>query len=113
MNNHLRKNFLSVLCVVVAGAPLPATGATYRAVYYLTSQTGQAVGIMEGSPGVFYSGANSVVIFSVTSQGVETTLATFQDPPYIVDSSSVVAAANGLFYSAVQEVKGTGSGNIF
>ena len=82
-------------------------------VYYLTSQTLAASGIIEGSPGVFYTGSNSDVIFSVTTGGTETTLATFPDPPYIVDSSSVVAAANGLFYSAVEEVKGTGSGNIF
>jgi uncharacterized repeat protein (TIGR03803 family) len=113
MENYFRSISILGLWVIAGAGPLPAAAPAYRVVYYETDQTGEAVGIIEGSPGVFYSGSNSVVIFSVTTQGSETTLATFQDPPYIVDSSSVVAAANGLFYSAVQEVKGTGSGNIF
>jgi uncharacterized repeat protein (TIGR03803 family) len=114
MENYFRNLSLLGLSVIAGTGPLPAAAPTYRAVYYETDQTGEAVGIVEVSPGVFYSATGSTMaIFSVGTQGLETTLATFLDPPYILGSSPGATGANGLFYSSVSEVEGVGSGNIF
>jgi hypothetical protein len=75
-------------------------------VYVLQQALGSSPGpLFEGSPGVFYSDADSVVIFSVTSQGTATALATFQDPPSLI-ASNPIAGANGLLYSSFQTKEG-------
>jgi uncharacterized repeat protein (TIGR03803 family) len=113
MKNRFRDAILLPLWIIAAGVPSPAAGATYRVVYYLTNQNQAAIGIIEGSPGVFYSQSGAVVIFSVTTQGNATTLATFQDPPYGIESNPGAIAANGLLYSSVEQVINGGSGNVF
>jgi uncharacterized repeat protein (TIGR03803 family) len=114
MNDYFRSFSLLGLCVIAGTGSLPAAGPTYSAVYYLTDQTSGAVGIIEGSSGVFYSATGATMsIFSVSTLGTETTLATFEDPPYTLGSNPGVIAANGLLYSSVSEVKGVGSGNVF
>jgi len=66
-----------------------------------------AGGLIEGSPGVLYSQADGTVIFSLTTKGVITYLATIQDPPYILESVPV-GAANGLLYASYESVSNTG-----
>jgi uncharacterized repeat protein (TIGR03803 family) len=60
-----------------------------------------------------YSQADGTVIFSLTTKGVITYLATIQDPPYILESVPV-GAANGLLYASYESVSNTGgSANVF
>jgi len=95
-----------------AGGAAP-TKATYSAVYYLTPQTSQPLGITEGTPGVFYSNSSALAIFSVTKQGSATVLASFPDPPNTVESIPI-AASNGLFYSSLTLAQGASyTGQIF
>ena len=50
MENYFRNLSLLGLSVIAGTGPLPAAAPTYRAVYYETDQTGEAVGIVEVSP---------------------------------------------------------------
>jgi len=105
-------NVFAILCALTAAIPCAGASASYRVIYALTGQTTAAIGIIEGSPGVFFSSSPSAV-FWVNTQGTETTVATIQDPPYILATTAGVPASNGLVYSSFEEVKGMGSGNIF
>ena len=65
------------LCTIVAGMVFGANKASFRIVAYL-NEYNQPGGLMEGSPGVFYSLAGSPsVAFSVTTRGLQTVLAKF------------------------------------
>lgn len=78
-----------------------AAQPTFRVVYNLQTYN-QPGGLLEGSPGIFYSTAASVssVIFSVTSQGSPfTILGTI--PNGALFQSLLVSAANSRFYSYV------------
>lgn len=64
-------------------------------------QYDQPDGILEGSPGVFYSesGAAAPVALTITPQGTKTVLAKI--PPGHIIPSALVSGANSRFYSAV------------
>ena len=114
MINHLRNAPLLALCALTAGSVYPASAATYSAVAYLTSQDSAPIGIVEGSPSVFFAQAGGAIIFSVTTQGATTVVASFATPPYIVESAPGAMGANSLFYSSVSQTTiGPGSGNMF
>jgi uncharacterized repeat protein (TIGR03803 family) len=111
MTNHAPNAFLLALFAVNVGAAPPPPAATYRVIVYLTSQNQGPIGIVQGSPGLFYSQNGNII--SVTTQGTVNTLATFPDPPYTVESYPV-AAANGLAYSSIDQIgSGGGSANVF
>lgn len=88
--------------VVAAGAGSASGQVTFRIVSYM-SQYGQPSGITEGSPGVFYFNAGTAppAVFSVTTQGTKTLLASLttgqiiQNPP--------VSGADTRLYSAYQQ----------
>jgi uncharacterized repeat protein (TIGR03803 family) len=71
----------------------------------------QPGGMVEGSPGVFYSeaGSSTHAALSITPQGTKTILASVQSPYQI--PSLLVSAANGRFYSSV--VQGTQPAHVF
>jgi uncharacterized repeat protein (TIGR03803 family) len=71
----------------------------------------QPGGMVEGSPGVFYSeaGASTHAALSITPQGSKTILTTFQSPYQVI--SLLVSAANGRFYSSIGQ--GTHPANVF
>jgi len=111
--SHSQSAPVLALCILAAGAVYPASAATYSAVAYMTSQNAEPLGIAEASPGVFLVQAGGTLIFSVTSQGVTTILASFADPPYTVESAPGATAANSLFYSSIAQTRvHGGSGNM-
>ncbi|HUE03636.1 MAG TPA: choice-of-anchor tandem repeat GloVer-containing protein [Bryobacteraceae bacterium] len=63
---------------------------------------GPPVGLVEGTPGVFYStgGSAQQAAFSITSEGAKTFLASFPLSTYV--ESPLVSASNQRFYSSVQ-----------
>jgi len=97
--------YLSVNLLAAAfacGSQAPA--ATLTRVYSMTVQNGGANSLIEGSPGLFYiASAYPYTVFTVTGGGVATTLATFANPPYTIESDPGVVAANGLLYSSVEQ----------
>ncbi len=87
-----------------------AAAAVYAAApsFHVISSLGgyeQPGGLIEGSPGVFYSEASisgyGDLAFSVTAQGATTTLATLQGNRVNIQSL-LVSASNGRFYSSVE-----------
>ena len=110
MTNSFAKFSFVAICILTACTSPAFSAASFRVVTYLSNQYQSPGPLTEGLPGVFYSAAQTV--FSVTTQGKLTTLATFQDPSYIQESDTV-AAANGLLYSSVEQVINGGSGNLF
>jgi uncharacterized repeat protein (TIGR03803 family) len=102
-----------VLGFLASGAPSIAAQATYRVVAY--SPYSEPGGIVEGTPGVFYSQAYGNYVIQVTVQGAVTTIAAF--PLQTEGISSPVSAANGRFYATVgTSGEGTGHGsttNVF
>jgi hypothetical protein len=108
---RLLQHALLVLCIGNVQSAPAAVQARYRVVAYLPHN--QPGGIVEGSPGVFYTEVEGAAILSVTARGTVTVLASIKDPPYILSSSPGAIAVNGLLYSSLQVVEGLGSGNIF
>lgn len=99
MNKLLHPAF--VLVYTVAAAAAPASSATYTVIANLNAPYTEPYGLVEGSPGVFYT-STIVSIFAVNRQGTVTGLASYTDPPYIVASAPGAIAANGLFYSSIE-----------
>jgi uncharacterized repeat protein (TIGR03803 family) len=95
---------LSVALGAVALGLQPAAGQTvFRVVSYM-NDLDQPAGIVEGDAGVFYSEAGQSgphVALSITSQGSKIALATVRSPNQI--PSLLVSAANGRFYSAIEQ----------
>jgi uncharacterized repeat protein (TIGR03803 family) len=94
---------LLALCVVAAGAPPAAGQPAYRVVSYMNNLD-QPAGMVEGFPDVFYSEAGQSgphAVLSITVEGSQTTLATVLSPAQI--PSLLVSAANGRFYSAIEQ----------
>jgi uncharacterized repeat protein (TIGR03803 family) len=87
-------------CALVGHAR--AGQATFRVVAYMQLDNGP-VGLIEGSPDTFYSSADGGIrgIFSVTSQGTMTYLATFSKSSDTL-LSLVVSGADGRFYSSLE-----------
>lgn len=90
-----------LLAAVSAASSAWAGPAAYRVVAYLDKYD-QPSGLVEGSPGVFYSVAGSSIhaAFAVTSAGETTTLASFPSGYHI--GSNLVGASNGRFYASVE-----------
>lgn len=102
MTDHFRGALLVALYILAANAARPAAGASYRVIFNM-QQYSQPNTLVEGSPGVFYVHVvPPEVIISVTTQGTITTLATFANPPYTIESNPGAMAANGLLYSSVE-----------
>jgi hypothetical protein len=113
MFRHVRNASLAVLCAATTFAVSLASAPTYRVIFYMTGHQYVApIGIVEGSPGVFYSNGENL-IFSVTLAGKAISLASFEDPPYNSGVGQGVMAANRLLYSSVSETIHGGVGNVF
>jgi uncharacterized repeat protein (TIGR03803 family) len=95
----LRSGCLVALCLMAAVAS-EAAQPTFRVVYNLVGYD-QPGGLIEGSPGVFYSiaGSGPSVAFSVTSQGIQTILGSI--PKGSLFTSLLVAGTDGRFYTSV------------
>src|ERR1017187_1710167 len=100
-----------VVVFTVAAAAAPASNVTYTVIANLNYPYTEPYGLIEGSPGVFYI-TSSGSIFSVTSQGMVTGLASYPDPPYIVASAPGAIGANGLFYSSIEHSLTYWVGNV-
>jgi uncharacterized repeat protein (TIGR03803 family) len=102
-----RVGILLAACVAVAGVTLAAGNVSFRVIY--TNQGyGPGAGLIEGSPGVFYStaGSSPIAIISVNTQGLMTVLASLQSGVF---GSLVFSGPNSRFYSSVY----TGVNNVF
>ena len=99
IESGLRHGVSLILCAVAACMTSASAQVTFRVVSYL-NQLQQPIGITEGSPGVLYSngGWPNRAVFSVTTQGSKTVLASFPSGHGV---APVVSAANGRFYSVV------------
>jgi uncharacterized repeat protein (TIGR03803 family) len=86
------------LSVIAGGALQAATHPTIRIVASLHKYN-QPVGLIEGSPGVFYA-MTAADAFSVTSTGVISVLAAFPSSENII--STLVSGPDNRFYSAVE-----------
>jgi hypothetical protein len=98
----LFRTISALVLLVITPVPRSAGGqATFRVVAYM-NQYDQPQGILEGSPGVFYSqsGSATTVVLSITAQGVKTILASFKIGYSL--PSLLVSGANGRFYSTAQ-----------
>lgn len=93
-----RTGILLALCAIAGGFAFATSQVTLRIVASMY-RYGQPVGLIEGSPGVFYSEASSgtTVIFSITTGGSMTILTSF--PSGYQVGSLVQSGANGRFYS--------------
>jgi uncharacterized repeat protein (TIGR03803 family) len=115
MNKTILNILSSAACAaVIMSAAFPAAAASYRAVYFVSGQDQQPLGIIEGAPGLFYFESGAAVVLAVTTQGAATTLTSFPNR-YGVQSTPGTTAANGLVYSSVDYVGSTGYyvGSIF
>src|ERR1035441_8133650 len=100
INYNLKSSVLAACALAIAGLS-PAAAGTYSVIYNM-SQYSSPGALVEGSPGVFYTNVDPPPgIVSVTKQGVLTALATFQDPPYVIETG-LVTAANGLLYAGLR-----------
>src|SRR5579871_5788743 len=89
------------LCTLLAAPPSGANQGTFRVISALPTYS-QPGGLLEGSPGVFYSGAQlagtgSPAVFSVTAKGATTTLTTFPSSYSLI--GFLASGSNGRFYS--------------
>jgi len=82
-----------------------AASPAYQVIVYM-NQLGQPAGVTEGDPQVFYSISVNPphTAFSVTPQGVITSLASFANGDHI--QSLLIGGANGRFYSTVEPRNG-------
>jgi hypothetical protein len=89
------------LCMIAANIP-PVWGQATFWVVTSMNRYGQPAGLIEGSPGVFYSqaGSSTEAALSVTAQGSKVILATFPSGDNI--QSLLVSGPNGRFYSIVE-----------
>src|SRR5215469_14053095 len=98
MIKHL--SFIGVSLALCALAAPPANQGTFRVISTLGAYS-QPGGLVEGSPGLFYSsallaGTGGAAVFSVTTNGATTTLASF--PSGYNLSGFPASGPNGLFY---------------
>jgi uncharacterized repeat protein (TIGR03803 family) len=102
MISHLRygATFIAVLACVSATTAFAAGSATFHIITYF-NKLGSPTGILEGSPGVFYSTgtASPYPVFSMTAQGSEAVVAGFPGSKFA--GGGLVAGDDGRFYSTV------------
>ncbi|MGA2742018.1 MAG: choice-of-anchor tandem repeat GloVer-containing protein [Bryobacteraceae bacterium] len=99
MTMHFRRTGSVLVLFALAGSLAPAAGqATFRLVASMYRYQ-QPAGIIEGSPGVFYSvaGSEPTVVFSVTTAGAMTVVGSI--PTGYGVGSQVQNGADGRFYS--------------
>ena len=115
--NHRKAMFfptgpLLILCATFASTIFAASPPTFRVVYNMTGGYDQPGGVIEGSPGVFYSiaGSGPSIAFSLTSQGSQTILGTFPNPSSF--QSLLASGPNGRFYSTIYWGPGNYTSNI-
>jgi len=101
-----RMNKLLALCAMAAGVTPAAGGASFRVIYNNQGYN-QPSGLIEGSPGVFYSiaGSDPGAAFSVTILGSRAILGTFSTGIF---QSLLLSGPNGRFYSSIY----TGVNNV-
>ena len=97
---YLRTALAIALCALAASTAAAAGQATVRVIGAL-NYLDQPIGIIEGSPGVFYSHGDSTnaTVFSITTKGSIAILASFSTREGI--NGTLVSAANGRLYSGV------------
>jgi uncharacterized repeat protein (TIGR03803 family) len=102
IRHHLRSGVLVSLCAIAATVTPAAGQASFRIVSYLNGYYSTPIGLTEGSPGVFYlaGGGSNNSVFSITTQGATTLLATFPAGTFI--DGPLISGANKRFYSVVQ-----------
>lgn len=91
--------FSSSLSPAAAESPAAAPAA-YRVISYM-KQFNQPFGLAEMSPGLFYTavGSPSPLVFTITSQGVKTSITSFPSGHYI--DGLMVSGANGRVYNSL------------
>jgi uncharacterized repeat protein (TIGR03803 family) len=108
---YLQTRLSVALCLVAANAAAAAGEPAFRVISYM-NELDQPAGMLQGAPGVFYSEAGQSgphVALSITAEGQRTTLATIHSPDQL--PSRLVSAANGLFYSVIEQ--GTHPAHVF
>jgi len=104
----------SLPLLLAAAGVFPACAASLSVVYNLTVQNPFANGLLEGSPGLFYSRSGNDTIFTVTTKGTSATLVGFPTPPYGINGDPGALAANGLLYSTLVNASTSAlSANVF
>ena len=109
--NGLLRRVAAIVCGLVAVGAVPASAqATYRIVSYM-SEWGPPLGLVEGTPGLFYSvgGSAQQAAFTITTEGTKTILTTFATSTYV--QAALVSSDDQRFYSAVE--KSINPGNVF
>ncbi len=108
MIHNIRTITTSARLVVCALALALGHAACQPVFHVISSLNGyqQPGGIIEGSPGVFYSlasvaGTGTQLVFSITAQGSMATLASFPGSQENIQSLPV-SGSNGRFYSVVE-----------
>jgi uncharacterized repeat protein (TIGR03803 family) len=102
-NRCLHLSLSVVLCLAAAAAPPEDGPPVFRVVHYLNGLD-QPAGMIEGSPGVFYSEAGQSgphVALSITADGKKVDLASVHSPDQV--PSLLVSAANNRFYSVIEQ----------
>ncbi|MGA3078557.1 MAG: choice-of-anchor tandem repeat GloVer-containing protein [Bryobacteraceae bacterium] len=100
ITHFLRRGLSTALCAMAATMASAAGQASFHPIAYM-DRFGQAVGISEGSPGVFYFETGlAAAALSITAQGTKTVLATFAAGTNF--SSTLISGDDGRFYSAVE-----------
>jgi uncharacterized repeat protein (TIGR03803 family) len=97
MKTSIRRVWISFLACFVALPALAADPATLKVIAAFNG-LGSPAGILEGSPGVFYSSGTqgSQPVFTITPQGAITYLATF--PTGVTGGGPFIGGDNGRFY---------------
>jgi len=97
--SRTRMTVVLILCAASVGLRPARAQATFRVLTYMY-QYDQPEGILEGSPGLFYSesGSATPVALTVTASGTKAILASI--PPGHILPGALVSAANGRFYSS-------------
>ena len=97
----LRAACLLISGVTVAGVASAAGPPAFRVVYNMQGYD-QPGGLIEGSPGAFYSiaGSGPSIVFSITSRGMQTILGMIPNGPHF--TSLLVGGPNGRFYTSFE-----------
>ncbi len=110
IHNNIRAFTLMALLPALQGrAAAPDSSVAFRVVSGIPGYA-EPVGLLEGSPGVFYSAAANPAVFSVTLQGKVAGLAGYANQHEI---SMVASGPNDLIYSSVSYQAGDWPSNIF
>jgi len=91
-------SIMSTICLLASNI-CPAQGQTVFHVLSYQNRFGGPSALIEGSPGVFYfNTGSSIGVFSISTQGSKTTLATL--PAGDQTASATISGANNRFYSS-------------